>query len=91
MQRERFVRQPRLCSNHHAAFDRHLLWIDPDDRAVVLSPMVLEQVHNNDAAATFVQSTSPTLRPPEEPTLAPAADMFVRQYEHFEGRYDWIA
>lgn len=79
-----------LCSNHHAAFDRHLLWIDPDERAVVLSPIVIEQVDDNSAAATFVQSTSSTLRPPGDPTLGPAAGMFVRRYEHFEGRYDWV-
>jgi hypothetical protein len=80
-----------LCSNHHAAFDRHLLWIDPDDRAVIVNPVVVEQAADNSAAATFVQLTSSTLRPPDDPTSAPAADMFVRRYEYFEGRYDWVA
>lgn len=78
-----------LCSNHHAAFDRHLLWIDPDDRAVIVNPVVVEQAADNSAAATFVQSTSSMLRPPDDLTLAPMADMFVRRYDFFEGRYDW--
>ena len=80
-----------LCNNHHAAFDRHLLWIDPDNRAVIVNPIVVEQAADNSAAATFVQSTSSTLRPPDDPTLAPATEVFIRRYEYFEGRYDWVA
>lgn len=80
-----------LCSNHHAAFDRHLIWIDPTTRAVKLSPEILEQADVNAAAASFVASTLGTLAEPASDDARPHAAMFDARYTYFETRYDWAA
>ena len=80
-----------LCSNHHAAFDRHLIWIDPTTRAVKLSPEILEQAEVNESAAAFVASTLGALAEPTIDGAQPHAAMFEARYSYFETRYDWAA
>lgn len=79
-----------LCSNHHAAFDRHLLWIDPHERTVLLSPAIHAQSFTNPAAEAFLEATAPVVRPPRVSALLPSAEMFLLRYEHFEGQYSWV-
>lgn len=78
-----------LCSNHHLAFDRHLLWVDPASRSVSLSPEVLDQRDASPAAAAFISFTFATLAEPDEAQARPAAEMFDARYAGFDGRYDW--
>ncbi|MEX1007081.1 MAG: HNH endonuclease [Acidimicrobiia bacterium] len=80
-----------LCSNHHAAFDRHLIWIDPTTRTVKLSPEILEQAGVNGSAAAFVDSTLDVLTEPVIAAARPLAAMFDARYSYFETRYDWAA
>lgn len=78
-----------LCSNHHLAFDRHLIWVDPASSHLKIHPTVMEQVSTSDASRWFVESTQDRLRPPTNLDNAPRPDMFVRRYRFFEGKYEW--
>lgn len=78
-----------LCGNHHAAFDRHLLWIEPGTRAVSIHPEIVSAAGNDSTAWQFVDVTLPRLRPPASRRDEPRADMFSKRYAFFETKYDW--
>jgi hypothetical protein len=80
-----------LCSNHHAAFDRHLIWVDPITRVVKLSSEILEQAAVNASAGAFVAFTRDQLAEPAIVAARPDAAMFDARYSYFETRYDWAA
>jgi len=50
---------------------------------------VLGQRTTNAAAAAFVDVTLPVLSMPTSVKARPAAEMFQRRYDYFEGRYAW--
>lgn len=80
-----------LCQNHHTAFDRHLIHIDPNSRAVSIHPDVHAAAVVEPAAGAFVATTAVTLAH----TVGGAPDvnplMFTSRYAHFEPLYDWAA
>ena len=76
-----------LCANHHTAFDRHMVWVHPDTRAVVLHPRVLEQEHV--AALSFIDGTADVLAEPDYDSSRPKSEMFERRYEFYGDRYAW--
>jgi hypothetical protein len=78
-----------LCANHHVAFDRHMIWVDPDDRVIKLHPRVLEQSSEKPAVAALVSTTKSALVEPVETRLRPRSEMFAKRYEHFTDRYAW--
>lgn len=78
-----------LCANHHVAFDRHLIWVNPEDRRVTLHQTVLEQYGSNSVVRTLVDGTFVTLSEPTDPSLRPRPDMFENRYRHYEDRYKW--
>jgi predicted restriction endonuclease len=80
-----------LCGNHHAAFDRHLLWIQPDRRSVKIHPTLLSAVSKDETARQFVEATLPQLRSPVSRKQEPREDMFHKRYEFYEMRYDWAS
>lgn len=80
-----------LCGNHHAAFDRHLLWIEPENRSVTLHPAVLGSAREDETTRQFVQMTLRQLRSPESRRHLPRAEMFHKRYEFFEMKYDWAS
>jgi hypothetical protein len=77
-----------LCANHHAAFDRHLIWIDPHSRRVVIHPKLQAAAGENAACEMFVESTYHELRPTREGTF-PRPAMLLRRYEYYDGMYAW--
>lgn len=79
-----------LCGNHHLAFDRHLIWVEPERRQVVIQPSVLERAALHPPTMTFVECTARSLREPMTTALRPAAEMFVKRYAHFEDQYAWV-
>lgn len=79
-----------LCGNHHAAFDRHLLWVEPQRRSIHVHPILLSAADTDDTARSFVGSTLPKLRPPVSRSDSPRADMFHKRYEFFEMKYEWV-
>lgn len=78
-----------LCGNHHAAFDRHLLWIEPDRRSIRIHPALLAATGEDETARHFVEVTLPRLRSPASHQDEPRPDRFHERYGFFEGKYDW--
>lgn len=80
-----------LCPNHHKAFDRHLVWIQPGPaRQVELHPSLHEQATTNPGAASLVKATRPALSPPRLRDAIPREEMFVQRYDYFPGNYGWV-
>jgi hypothetical protein len=80
-----------LCHNHHAAFDSHRIWVEPDTKAIAIHPSLVEQAPANTALAAFLQSTYPSLSPPSIKAARPREEMFVRRYDYYAGHYAWAA
>ena len=78
-----------LCANHHVAYDRHLVWVDPAEREVRLHPRILEQQAANSAVDAFALRTHAFLAEPIEPCARPHEEMFRMRYAHFDGQYAW--
>lgn len=79
-----------LCPNHHAAFDRHLIWVDPNSRQIRLHPSLHASSAWNRGAMHFVGSTGIQLTPPISAQNSPKPEMFLRRYQYFSGKYSWI-
>jgi hypothetical protein len=80
-----------LCPNHHVAFDRHLIWVDPATRALRLHPAILEQETTNSASLALITGSVAELADPNTPRARPTDEAFVRRYTHFGNLYDWAA
>jgi HNH endonuclease len=78
-----------LCGNHHAAFDRHLLWVEPEQRSIRVHPTVLAAAGQDATARQFVEMTQPHLRLPASRRDEPRADMFARRYDFYGPDYKW--
>lgn len=79
-----------LCENHHRAFDRHLIWVDPASRNLRLHP-TLQGPDASEADSAFVESTFGGLAPPEIEGASPEAEYFEERYAAFKGAYDWVS
>lgn len=79
-----------LCHNHHAAFDRHYIWIDPQNSNLRLRPDILNVAQNDAAARTFAQNTRPSIVAPTIPAHRPRPAMFVQRYAYYEDQYNWV-
>jgi hypothetical protein len=80
-----------LCSNHHVAFDRHLIWIEPVSRQIAVHPEVREKADINEACHQFVSTTKEWLSNPVDESARPRVEMFEKRYEFFENRYSWAS
>jgi hypothetical protein len=78
-----------LCCNHHAAFDRHQIWIEPQSLRIVVHSEILSNAGRNLACQSFVDTIRRELRLPRRPELAPQGDMFTRRYQFYGDRYSW--
>lgn len=79
-----------LCPNHHLAFDRHLVAVDIDTRAIVFHPAVIDQAPGNRAVQALVNGTFDRLAEPTGPGLRPMGEMLRRRYEHYADYYRWM-
>ncbi len=79
-----------LCENHHAAFDKYFIWIDPTTYAVRLRSDILEIAKTDAAAQTFAQSTRSMILLPKAVTNRPRPAMFDRRYAYYESQYNWV-
>ena len=77
-----------LCRNHHAAFDRHQIWVDPSSRAIMYDLSKTDTHTHEDVA--FIASTFAHLAEPSDPRLRPASHFFVSRYSSSDGAYDWV-
>jgi hypothetical protein len=78
-----------LCENHHRAFDRHLVWVDPETLAVRVDRDRAGADGSADEA--FIASTFDVARAPAATADRPDPEMFRRRYAGFAGAYDWAA
>ena len=78
-----------LCRNHHGAFDRHLLWVEPRTFRVALHQSILDGCLRNDSCRRFIESTRAELRLPRRAKHHPKSNMFTRRYDFFVKNYDW--
>lgn len=78
-----------LCANHHAAFDRDLIAIDPDTLRIRFSPDALAIAHRDAATGEFVASTFDRLTG-FDPQLAPDANCIRRRYDFYSDKYLWL-
>jgi HNH endonuclease len=76
-----------LCRNHHAAFDAHLVYIEPTSARVSLHPDLL--IDTSAGCKAFVGATFSELALPGKQSLRPRREMFERRYDFFRPKYDW--
>jgi hypothetical protein len=78
-----------LCANHHLAFDRHLVAVEPDSSRILFDAEVLDRAAVDPPAAALVAVTREELAAAAE-GAAPRPEMFRRRYAHYPGRYTWL-
>jgi hypothetical protein len=78
-----------LCDNHHRAFDRHHIWINPGSHEVRINPAVVELAAANPRSAAFLAQTYSVIRAPADPMVRPSAEMFAARYAYFDDEYEW--
>lgn len=77
-----------LCANHHRAFDRHQIWIDPATLAMRIHPDV-GQAASTAIDAAWIGSMGSALGKPIDEAHSPDPAHLIARYRHFEGAYDW--
>jgi hypothetical protein len=78
-----------LCRNHHAAFDRHLIWVNPSTFQITLANALKSNSHLADSCDAFIKTTADALSVPASVASRPRPEMFEKRYDHFQGKYDW--
>ena len=79
-----------LCPNHHAAFDRYLLCLQPSTHRILLHPSFAVAAATLPAAAAFVSSTSPVLIAPRSARDGASDQMIEARNSYFEDAYSWV-
>lgn len=79
-----------LCANHHLAFDRHVVAVDPATMGIHFNWELLGSQPSNDALRAFATATFSKLTMPADQNLRPRPEMFEERYRHFAGSYDWL-
>jgi hypothetical protein len=77
-----------LCRNHHAAFDSHILYVEPITGRVRLHPELIRE--NTAGCKAFVTATFDVLAPPRIRSQRPRPEMFEKRYEFFKPKYSWL-
>jgi len=73
-----------LCENHHRAFDKHLIGVDPETFKVTLHQDFFEAAGNGDRAArAFIEITYSHIEVPIEHHSQKLAEMFRRRAVYF--------
>lgn len=76
-----------LTPTYHSLFDRHLIYISPDDLSVRLHPRLHED--KTTAAREFLKATRAILRVPSNASQQPDPIMFKNRYDYFGDAYSW--
>ena len=79
-----------LCANHHLAFDKHLVGVEPESSEVLLHADIRDQASDNPAVRAFVQGTYSRLSEPADRAARPQEEMFRKRYDFYLARYDWL-
>lgn len=75
-----------LCPNHHVAFDRYLIYVDPITREITFHPSVLA----DPTAKLLIATTHKKLAGPNTQAAVPKASMFARRYNFYSDKYLWV-
>lgn len=78
-----------LCANHHRAFDRHRIWVDPDTGQIKVHPATVD-ASTSEADELWLRSTRNTLMVPKGDEHRPDPRLLAARYRHFEDAYDWV-
>ena len=79
-----------LCPNHHLAFDRYLIAVEINTRAILFHPTVIDQAPRNLAVQALVDGTFDRLAEPAEQDLRPINEMLRKRYEYYADYYRWM-
>ncbi len=80
-----------LCSNHHGAFDKQLIYVDPGSRSLTIHPNLVQMASAKPACQRFIETTFTALSLPRNPNAHPKADMFAERYRYYEAGYAWVS
>jgi hypothetical protein len=75
-----------LCDTHHRAFDKHMLYIEPNSLAVAWRPDVLAAASSDAAAQRLLDATAAVLRSADR---SPGAAFLADRYAWYEAEYEW--
>ncbi len=78
-----------LCPNHHAAFDRYLIFVEPESLLLRHNPHLKELAMGSDAGAMFVAGTFASLMAPADHRLRPSDAMIRLRNDYFADSYQW--
>lgn len=78
-----------LCANHHRAFDRHRIWIDPETGQIRIHPATIDAT-TSAADEQWLRSTRGALLSPNGKQHSPDPRLVAARYRHFENLYDWV-
>lgn len=76
-----------LTPTYHSLFDRHLIYIEPDDFSILLHPTLRGDLTRK--AQDFINSTRTVLRMPSHTANRPDSDMLRQRYSYFGDAYSW--
>lgn len=76
-----------LTPTYHSLFDRHRIYICPNDYSIRLHPTLRED--RSDAAQGFLKSTRQTIRLPANQSQQPHPEMLKKRYAYFGDAYSW--
>lgn len=79
-----------LCANHHRAFDRHRIWVDPETGQIKVHPATIDAITST-ADEQWLRSAHDVLLMPDGEQDRPDPRLLTARYRHFEGAYDWVA
>ncbi len=79
-----------LCANHHLAFDKHMVGVDPESSEILLHADIRKQTSDNPAVRAFVDGTYSRLGEPVDRAASPRGEMFRRRYDFYLDRYGWL-
>jgi hypothetical protein len=80
-----------LCHNHHAAFDTHLVHVEPIGLSIRWAQQLIEAADQNDACGALIRTTFTHLSKPDDRRARPKPEMFTKRYAFFSPRYEWAA
>lgn len=77
-----------LCPNHHALFDRYLLYIDPTNFDLRVHPS--KTTFPGTTEKFLIESIRPRLVLPRDVANHPRKEMLMKRYSHYVSGYDWV-
>lgn len=79
-----------VCLNHHALLDQHLIYIDPDNLSIKISPSLCDAQKGDDRALdALIALTGDSITLPSNVSKKQVKKWLERRYQAFPSDYDW--